>query len=448
MLRMVPTLPVLFFLLSCLLLSEPVEACRYNVRDVGFVDLGDEPYRVFLLVDDGAPTGFVDLFRKTARSVFLETNVRVEVVRVSEERVPEEDGLDEEMREVVQRASRLGVTRFPALVLLDPAGRLLQLRLAAPTTTGRDALRELLEDVVISRKRGELLEMLPDVYAVVLLVEGRDPAANTRAAKVARAAIGEIEAKLGELPKAIGKPPALLTVGLPLQRTERILLWALGIATEREDYPGGEPYCAVVYGRGKLMGPLLEGPAIGQTALFQALHLIGQSCECDLDRGWVNGKLLPLHWSRSTRARFAELLGFDPDNPLIRTEISRILARGPGSAARDSVPLRETDPLLGYREFEVDTGGPSQEKPGNGILIGDELDRLIAATEAESRGSPGSPALDRSASRDEGDVEDKGATVVMETDYLTWILGGTAGALLLLSLIGGLVLAVRAGSRS
>ena len=77
MLRTVPTLPVLFFLLSCLLLSEPVEACRYNVRDVGFVDLGDEPYRVFLLVDDGAPTGFVDLFRKTARSVFLETNVRV-----------------------------------------------------------------------------------------------------------------------------------------------------------------------------------------------------------------------------------------------------------------------------------------------------------------------------------------------------------------------------------
>ena len=43
-------------LLACLLSVEAL-ACRFNVRDVGFVDLGSEPYRLYIFVGDSMQIG-------------------------------------------------------------------------------------------------------------------------------------------------------------------------------------------------------------------------------------------------------------------------------------------------------------------------------------------------------------------------------------------------------
>ena len=40
-------------LIFACLISIDALACRFNVRDVGFVDLGSEPYRLFIFVPEG-----------------------------------------------------------------------------------------------------------------------------------------------------------------------------------------------------------------------------------------------------------------------------------------------------------------------------------------------------------------------------------------------------------
>lgn len=92
-----------------------------------------------------------------------------------------------------------------------------------------------------------------------------------------------------------------------------------------------EPQALVLMGRGRRVGEMLRGGLITRTALQEALAVIGQDCECGLDRVWMQGERFPLAWGQpEKKAAFAEL-GFDPDNPKVKAEISRIITRGPNS---------------------------------------------------------------------------------------------------------------------
>ena len=93
-------------------------------------------------------------------------------------------------------------------------------------------------------------------------------------------------------------------------------------------------------GRGRRVGESMRGGLITRTALQEAMAVVGQDCECGLDRVWMQGERFPLAWGRAEKqAAFAEL-GFDPDNPKVKAEISRIMhaARIPGQAANRSQP--------------------------------------------------------------------------------------------------------------
>ena len=101
------------------------------------------------------------------------------------------------------------------------------------------------------------------------------------------------------------------------------------------------------------MGEMLRGGLITRTALQEALAVIGQDCECGLDRVWMQGERFPLSWGESEKkAAFLEL-GFDPDNPKVKAEISRIIARGPNSRPSGN-PQSASDNFdqlaLGYSE--------------------------------------------------------------------------------------------------
>ena len=53
---------------------------------------------------------------------------------------------------------------------------------------------------------------------------------------------------------------------------------------------------AIVFGRGRRLGEPLEGALITRTVLQERLAMIGQDCECDLDRAWLKGPVLPGRW--------------------------------------------------------------------------------------------------------------------------------------------------------
>jgi len=85
--------------------------------------------------------------------------------------------------------------------------------------------------------------------------------------------------------------------------------------------------------------------------LQEALAVVGQDCECGLDRVWMQGESFPLSWGRAERTAAYAALGFDPDNPQIKGEISRIISRGPNSQPNGAPASSHFEQLsLGYSE--------------------------------------------------------------------------------------------------
>ena len=117
-------------------------------------------------------------------------------------------------------------------------------------------------------------------------------------------------------------------------------------------------------GRGRRVGEPMRGGLITRTALQEAMAVVGQDCECGLDRVWMQGERFPLAWGQSEKqAAFAEL-GFDPDNPKVKAEISRIIARGPNSrpSGKPQSASDNFDQLaLGYSEEIIGIEEPLEE---------------------------------------------------------------------------------------
>ncbi|MCJ7675505.1 MAG: hypothetical protein MUO33_10190, partial [Sedimentisphaerales bacterium] len=64
----------------------PVFACRYNVREVGFVDLGIERYRLYGYVDKNTPAEITSSFEQISYAALLESNIEAEIIDVNQQK--------------------------------------------------------------------------------------------------------------------------------------------------------------------------------------------------------------------------------------------------------------------------------------------------------------------------------------------------------------------------
>ena len=303
-------------------------ACRYSVRDTGFVDLGLEAYRLRWVTESGASAEV----RSKAELLLRDSNI-----------VWDED------------PTGGGFPRAAGLYLRDVEGRILSLPL--PNPSDATAVLRGVEMAVTSPLRERVYREGLRAYALVLLLEGTDGVANARVRQDVDSAITATARLLSSMPKPVETPPQLVAVSLKEQATEKVLVWGLGLDPASTD----SPRVVLVFGRGRRLGLPLEGPLITQTALRDRLLLIGQDCECDLDRAWLKGPLLPGRWGRELQQAALDTLGFDPGNPMVRAEISRIVERGPQNPGRRRPPSSGTS--LGYSEESVETVLGSESDP-------------------------------------------------------------------------------------
>lgn len=303
------------------LVASTAIACRYSVRDTGFVEIGAEPYR--LLLGGGDTDNLAPIYRQSAAATFLDANIEFAVA-------------DSEPRSE------------PSLTLSSREGRRLLLRQGREVPTDRAAITTFLEWVALSPFRTRLHEESLEAFAVVALVEGTDARQNSRARAAIDAAIAEVTQLLPTMPKPVTVPPRVLTLPASDIANEQVFVWGLGL----DPAPTVEPRVAVLFGRGRRIGDALEGPLITQTTLQERLVMIGQDCECELDRSWLKGPLLPARWDQGRQSTAASVLGFDPENPMVRTEISRIVLRGPTDGTRRK--LAGSTSALGYDEMPVE----------------------------------------------------------------------------------------------
>jgi hypothetical protein len=329
---------VLIFLLV-LAQSQPASACRYNVREVGFVDLQIEPYYLFGYISDETNEDVVSKFKQVAGIGLENTNIVFEIINKDQQQVhPAMKLLDLQQ-----------VKSLPAAVLVSPDGQSYPVPLIERGQSFEETLRSVIEDILSSPKREEILRKAIENYAVVLLIEGTDALENQRAKEAASGVIELISSQMDMMPKPIAHPPVFAVMDSNSFKGERILLWSLGLDGEEVS----EPHAVVIYGRGRWIGPMFKGKEITEDNLANVLFVIGQDCECGLDHRWLQGTMLPARWTDKMQAQVAENLGFDPENPMIKMEMSLIVRRG--SYSYPAVPF-------GYQEIVIEPNSAMEER--------------------------------------------------------------------------------------
>jgi hypothetical protein len=292
--------------------SERAVGCKYNVRDLGFIDIHPISYHYFLFLGSETPQKRITSFKQTTLATFLGSNIQPEIVDLRRN--------DDHPSLKYLRFWEIG--ELPASVLVSPSGHSTVISL----TTEHDSVWSSLHSVVTSPARQEILSRIVTSHSIVVIVEGQDAAGNRRAHREAQKAVQRIDNQMSQLPKRIENPPYVLTV-LPAERfREELLLWSLGLDSEDT-----QVQVAVVFGKGRRFGPVLAGSEITSARLINILSIIGLSCECGLDRRWSEGPRLPLRWSEKTQSEVVKQLGFDPQSPVVKMEVSSILGRQPHS---------------------------------------------------------------------------------------------------------------------
>lgn len=311
--------------------------CRFTVRDVGFVDLGDARYKLHVFVSGEESPAAEATLQRLCKAQLLDVNTEVEFVDPdAEDQVPAHRFLRE-----------LQIQEFPAMVLVHPEGQTMKLGFEGAFD---EVATLVVESVASSPLRNRIRDAVLRRYAVVLLVEGPDAAENRRAEQATRQAFKIIERGFDAMPKAVGDLPCLMIVKAEDRNRERVLIWSLGIEPEPENAS-----VAVLFGRGRRIGPVLDGSDISKDAVLAILATAGESCECDLNRSWMRGPRVPLRWDDEVKQQATKLLGFDPENPLVKSEMSGILSKRPKGTrgATDGTPS-VAELLAGYSEAPVE----------------------------------------------------------------------------------------------
>jgi hypothetical protein len=337
---------VLAVCLWCSVLTQIAFACRYNVRETGFVDLGVEPYLFYGFVNQDTPADVVSSFKDLSDVDLIDSNIRVEII----------DTVQQKNHPAMKLLDKWAVRTFPAAVLVSPDGQSLPVALTAPGKSFKDMLQSALEDILSSPKREEIMQQVIKAYGIVLLIEGPNAEENDKAKQACAAAIEQIGAEMDMLPKPIANPPALIVLDSQSLSKEKVLLWSLTLEAEKIT----EPYAVVLYGRARWIGPLFKGEEITEYNLASVLFVVGADCECGFDYRWLQGTMLPARWDEKLQAQIAENLGFDPENPMIKSEMSWIIGRGYSSYPTTA---------FGYQELVIEPESPNEANEiGNEIV--------------------------------------------------------------------------------
>ncbi|MBT5926796.1 MAG: hypothetical protein HOH33_09270 [Verrucomicrobia bacterium] len=333
-----------------------VHACKYSVRDVAFVDLTQESYAFITIGNASEIDGLKTRIQPVATAVFLDSNIRTAWLSA-----------DEAAAHPNFESIQSGVIPSGSFLFRDGLEPLSLVNSDEITNADSGAIWKHLEKAVHSPVRQEAANHLLSAYAVILIVEGTDEKENVRVRMAARSAADAIASMIPEMPKPVDVPPQVVVVANHQIESEMAMLWGLGMEHHQPEYP----QAAVLIGRGRRLGPTLQSDEITSSKLQQILAVAGQDCECELDRSWMQGPMIPLRWGPDRQQTTYNALGFDPDNPLVKAEISRILARGKNpirvndaegiGTELDMLLLGYSEEVIGFEELTIEPAMDTSE---------------------------------------------------------------------------------------
>ncbi len=330
----------LLFLLGLLLAlyTADATACRYTVREIGYSRAYASPYQLLLPMPEGFPEASRSEAEKLCRTALGDANISA---RLAGRR---------ELDSLLAAHSEPRANENESL-LISPRGRILRYRISLTLENWKSTLWDLLDWACLSPVRKQINQQLTQSYCVVLLLPGRDSRENALYQARAEQSIQEIKKIMPSLPKPVSQAPALLIMDQEQMRQEDLLLWSLECDTQT-----AHPRAAVIYGRARRLGPVLEQETFTEQNLLSLLALVGADCECGLDRSGILGLMLPCRWGGGLQQAVADELGFDVENPAVLMEMEQILSLNAPAPAGHA---KATEMIASYREELVDLLSPS-----------------------------------------------------------------------------------------
>ena len=313
-------------------------ACRYTVREIGFTDLASSPYHIYFYSSNEISKDKEETLRKISYAALLDANVELEIVNV-----------DKQKDHPAMEYFNFWKNSKPAAVLVSPEGQSMVLPLNTKDESFKQSIWVTLESIVSSPTQRRIAKSIVKSYGVVIFIEGKDALKNKTAKENVLRAIKEITQTMNQMPKPVNDPPLFFEIKRQSVAEEKILLWSLGISEEI----GNEPIAAILYGRGRRMGPPVKGELITERIVYNLLSIVGADCECGLDRSWMLGMMIPLRWDSDAQVEVIKQLGFDAENPMVKAEMSQILSISPSSNSAQSFGRGEEN-LFGYREGKIE----------------------------------------------------------------------------------------------
>lgn len=364
----------LLYISIFLFVGQSVFPCQYNVRDMGFVDLEDQPYLLCLYLDSPFTDSDVQNFNRLLQTELQGTNVRGQAIHVTHQKT----------HPALSWLNETTVVSKPSLLLVNSAGKIYTFPAFDKSKTLEKQIRSTIADILSSPFRETVQEKIVGIFGLVLLVEGQDDGKNEKVRQDALAAIGNIKAAMGTLPKRIARPPEFMTLSRKDLQKEKLFLWAQGLSDDAII----EPSMIIFYGRFRRMGPVLTGDQITAEKITSMLSVIGADCECNLDRSWLQGEMMPAKWDREQLEKLSAQLGFDTEHPMTKIEMSQILRNGNQSNRRnlDFDAIKGLN--FGYQEIEVTFDNLEPAREDYGDIVSNSQEDLVSSGDRAQRQPP------------------------------------------------------------
>lgn len=317
--------------------------CRYTIREIGFSDVYSKNYRLLIFTNSITAAENVPSILKLSNMLLKDSNVQLEIINIDEQK----------SSPALKFLDLNNPPDLPAAVFVSPGGRSM---LCSFSTDKKSSEASLIESLVSSAYRNEIIKELIRSYGVVLIVEGTNDALNKQVKAAAREAVKAMKGSLDQMPKIVNEPPEIIIIPHSRINEENILLFGLGITGKNKN----DTHVAIMYGRGKIAGPVLMNEQINTKRIYNLLTLVGEDCECGIDNSWMFGDVIPLRWGPEEQADLTRILGFDVENPFVKTEMSQIISLRPDSKKMID-PVEEN--LMGFVEERFQIGNKADAIP-------------------------------------------------------------------------------------
>ena len=280
----------LILISTIFLISLSSFACRFTIREIGYTRLNIETYLIRLETDTTQNSALVHDFKNLAYAYSINANVNYQISHTP--------------------------GKAPEIKCTNSNGDIILKKEAVTLNDIHSVFKELL----YSPLQQTMYSQIGNTFAFVVVFNDNNGQMNG----IVDRALEQFKKIAPNLDKKVDEHILKIVISANRRAEEEIVLRSMGV-----DVNSGKPAVVVIYGRGRLTDVPLTGERITTHNILNQLVTLGTDCECGIDLSPLLQRAIPFNWDDRMGQDVTDMLGIDVGNPMILTEMGRILSKEP-----------------------------------------------------------------------------------------------------------------------